>query len=374
MKYRREPGARGEPAPPESESSPRLPSQSRHSPPRHSVPRDSLRRRFLGASAIAGAGAALLGFVTGGPVFPFAATDALAGAAAPLAAGMAVLVPVLILAAVVRQALPELPLHRRDGKNAVRLGPAVPLTLLRLTLVSVLGGHALTLALFPERAAGSAALLPFALYLPAVLADALDGFVARRRGFATEFGAALDRETDAVGLAAASLTAVVATGALPAWYLLAGFARYLCALGLFFDERLGRRRRELDPSPFRRRLAGFQMALVAASLAPLPSLGFPERWAHPAALALGAPFLLGFARDYLALSGRLDPAGPRWRTLAGFLARRRCPAFRAGAAAAAVLAALTLLGPDPSRFGPPALAAALFTALITPARRPRRGP
>ena len=364
MKYRREPGPRGAPAPREAESS----------PPRHSLPRDSLRRRFLGASAVAGAGAALLGLVTAGPAFPFGTTAAVDSAATLVTVGLAALVPVLILAAVVRQALPELPLHRRDGNRAVRLGPAVPLTLLRLTLVSALGGHALTLALFPERAAGGSVLLPFALYLPAVLADALDGFVARRRGFATGFGAVLDRETDAVGLAAASLTAVVATGALPAWYLLAGFARYLCALGLFVEERWGRRRRELDPSPFRRRLAGFQMTLVAASLAPLPSPGFPEQWAHPAALALGAPFLLGFARDALVLGGRLDPAGARWHALAGFLARRRRPAFGAGAAVAAALAALTLLGPDPSRFGPPALAAALFTALITPARRPRRGP
>ncbi len=369
MKYRREPGARGEPAPPESESS--LP---RHSPPRDSSTRRSLRRRFLGASTVAAAGAALLGLVTTGAALSFGATAPVDSAATLLTVGLATLVPVLVLAAVVRQALPELPLHRREGKNAVRLGPAVPITLLRLALVSVLGGHALMLALFPERAAGSGVLLPFALYLPAVLADALDGFVARRRGFATDFGAALDRETDAAGLTAASLTAVLATGALPAWYLLAGFARYLCALGLFVEERSGRRRRVLDPSPFRRRLAGFQMALVAASLAPLPSVGFPERWAHPAALALGAPFLLGFARDYLVLSDRLAPEGPRWRALAGFLARRRRLAFGAGAAAAAALSALALLGPDPSRFGPPALAAAGFTALITPARRPRRGP
>ena len=371
MKYRREPGPRGAPAPREAESPP--PSRSRPSRSRNSPPRDSLRRRFLGASAVAGAGAALLGLVTAGRAFPFAATDAGDGLRALFAAGPAALVPVLILAAVVRQALPELPLHRREGKHAARLGPAVPITLLRLALVSALGGHALTLALVPERAAGSG-LLPFALYLPAVLADALDGVVARRRGFATGFGAALDRETDAAGLAAASLTAVLATGALPAWYLLAGFARYLCALGLFVEERSGRRRRALDPSPFRRRLAGFQMALVAASLAPVASPGFPERWAHPAALALGAPFLLGFARDYLVLSGRLDPEGARWRALAGFLARRRRLACAAGAAAAAALSALALFGPDASRFGPPALAAALFTALVTPALRPRRGP
>ena len=350
--------SRPDPAPPDS------------SPPRPDPPLRALRRRFLAASAVAAAGAAGLGFITAGfpdlPVFPVFGAAGLAAAAA-----------VLLLAAVVRRALPELRRHRRAGAGPARLGPAVPLTLLRLGLVSALGGYALTLALFPERAAGSGVLLPFALYLPAVLADALDGVVARRRGFATDFGALLDRETDALGLAAASLTAILAAGALPAWYLLAGFARYLCAVGLFLEERGGRRRLELDPSPFRRRLAGFQMALVAASLAPGLPGDFPDRWAHPAALALGAPFLLGFARDYLVLSGRLDPEGARWRALAGFLARRRRFASRAGAAAAAALSALTFLGPAGAGLfpagaglGPAALAAAALSALLAPPRRP----
>ena len=357
------------------------PADPRPDAPRPAPPLRFLRRRFLAASAVAAAGAAGLGFVAAGfpdlpdspdfpdfpdfdfPVFPVFGAAGLAAAAA-----------VLLLAAVVRRALPELRRHRRAGAGPARLGPAVPLTLLRLSLVSALGGYALTLALFPERAAGSGVLLPFALYLPAVLADALDGVVARRRGFATDFGALLDRETDALGLAAASLTAILAAGALPAWYLLAGFARYLCAAGLFLEERGGRRRLELDPSPFRRRLAGFQMALVAASLVPgLPDGfpdGFPDRWAHPAALALGAPFLLGFARDYLVLSGRLDPQGARWRALAGFLARRRRFASRAGAAAAVALSALTFLGPGATGLGPAALAAIALSALLAPPRRP----
>lgn len=391
MKYRREPeprGERGTQAPESSRPAPSRPdpSPTGPSPPGGSCPPDPrpplrpLRRRFLVASAVAAAGAAILGAVTAGlpdaPAFPGAAPVSFPGAAFPVAAGLAALVAVLLLAAVVRRALPELRRHRKDGESPGRLGPAVPLTLLRLALVSALGGYALTLPLAPERAAAGAVLLPFALYLPAVLADALDGVVARRRGFATGFGALLDRETDALGLAAASLTAVLATGALPAWYLLAGFARYLCALGLSVEERRGRTRRDLDPSPFRRRLAGFQMALAAASLAPVPPFGLPDRWAHPAALALGAPFLLGFARDYLVLSGRLDPEGARWRALAGFLARRRRFAFGTGAAAAAALGALALFGlpgltgPAGSGLGPPALAAAALTALLAPPRRP----
>lgn len=376
MKYRRELEPHGERERQEVTSSRLRPADPRPSAPRPAPPLEFLRRRFLAASAVAAAGAAGLGFVTAGfpdlPDFPDFPDFPVFGAA-----GLAAAAAVLLLAAVVRRALPELRRHRRAGAGPARLGPAVPLTLLRLGLVSALGGYALTLALFPERAAGSGVLLPFALYLPAVLADALDGVVARRRGFATDFGALLDRETDALGLAAASLTAILAAGALPAWYLLAGFARYLCAAGLFLEERGGRRRLELDPSPFRRRLAGFQMALVAASLAPGLPGDFPDRWAHPAALALGAPFLLGFARDYLVLSGRLDPEGARWRALAGFLARRRRFASRAGAAAAAALSALTLLGPAGAGLfpagaglGPAALAAIALSALLAPPRRP----
>lgn len=342
MKYRRERGRRGEAASRRGDSN---------------LPAPSLRRRFVGAAAVAGAAAAAIGLVRTG----------IAGAGNCSETAIAVAVSVLVLGAVVRQALPALPTHESDGKNASRLGPAVPITLLRLALVSALGGHALALALFPGSAASG--FFPFALYLPAVLADALDGAVARRAGRATEFGALLDRETDALGLLAASLAAVL-SGALPAWFLAAGAARYLCALGLFLEERLGRRRRGLDPSPFRRRLAGFAMALVAGSLATGLPGGLPAAFAHPAALTLGAPFLVGFARDYAVLSGRLDPEGPRWRAVAAFLARRRRPAFHAGAAVAALLAALTLVVPDAAALGPWTVAAAAFTALLTPARRP----
>ena len=132
----------------------------------------------------------------------------------------------------------------------------------------------------------------------------------------------LDAEADALGLAAASGIAVLASGTLPAWYLLAGFGRYLFGAALFVEERLGRRLRALPPSPFRRRLAGFQMGLVAVCLAPF----IEPQWAPPATAALGAPFLLGFARDYLISTGRIDPES------AGAAPARRAPrdAARAG--------------------------------------------
>ena len=240
-------------------------------------------------------------------------------------------------------------------KRFAPLGPAVPITLLRLGLISLLTGRTAALVRLPEETGGGD-WLPFLLYAPAVLADALDGAVARRAGFATPFGALLDRETDALGLAAGGLYAA-STGALPRWYLAAGFARYLAGAALAAESRSGRRRGPLDPISFRRRLAGFQMGLVAASLAPAAA---PE-WLGPAAIALGVPFLAGFARDYLVMSGRLDPEGSAWRATARALARTRRPLSVLAAVSAAAGGVLWLTGL--AQLGPAAAAAGLFAAL-----------
>lgn len=319
----------------------------------------ALRRRFrraaaAGLAAVLAVGAVRLAF--------FLPPEGAFREAAATAAALAVFLAVSGFAS------RTISLHRstRNGAEtpAGPLGPAVPITLLRLGLVSLLAGQTAALAWSPlETAAG--AWLPFLLYAPAVLADALDGAVARRAGFATPFGALLDRETDALGLAAGSLYAV-STGALPRWYLAAGFARYLAGAALAAESRLGRRRRALDPSPFRRRLAGFQMVLVAASLAPAAT---PE-WLGPAAVALGIPFLAGFARDYSVSSGRLDPDGDAWRAAGRALARARRPLSAAAGVSAVAAGGLWLSGVP--ELGPAAAAAgslAALTATGSPAPR-----
>jgi phosphatidylglycerophosphate synthase len=76
-----------------------------------------------------------------------------------------------------------------------------------------LGGHAnqltfLRLALLCVAAIGIGSLdwrAMFALFLANVALDVLDGYVARRRNQVTKFGAALDRETDAVFVLVACL-------------------------------------------------------------------------------------------------------------------------------------------------------------------------
>ena len=166
-------------------------------------------------------------------------------------------------------------------------------------------------------------------------------------------------------MAAGTGIAVLWSGVLPPWYLLAGFGRYLFGAALFLEARLGRRLRELPPSPFRRRLAGFQMGLVTVCLAPFVE---PE-WAPPATLALGVPFLLGFGRDYLIASGRLDPDSAASRRFLSRLARLRSPASGAAAVLAAALGVAKLAGlPTGSWF----LAAFFFACVVrrAPARRP----
>lgn len=241
------------------------------------------------------------------------------------------------------------------------LGLANRLTLARLAVIAALAGCALAAAVTPEARRALAGWTPCVVYTLAVLGDYADGAIARRTRTTSRFGARLDAEADALGLAAASGIAALGSGVLPLWYLAAGFARYLFGGALLLEARLGRRPRELPPSAFRRRLAGFQMGLVAVCLAPF----IEPAWAPPATLALGAPFLAGFGRDYLIASGRLDPDGLRSRRFLSRLERLRSPASGAAAVLAVVLGAAKLAGlPTGSWF----LAAFFFAWLMRPPR------
>ena len=241
------------------------------------------------------------------------------------------------------------------------LGLANRLTLVRLALVAGLAGHGLSAAVSTDAGPGLAGWTVCLIYSLAALGDYADGAIARRTRTTSALGARLDAEADALGLAAASGIAVLGSGTLPAWYLLAGFARYLFGAGLLLERRHGRRRNELPPSPFRRRLAGFQMGLVAVCLAPF----IEPAWAGPATLALGIPFLAGFARDYLIASGRLDPASRRSRRRVALLRRLQPSTCGLAALGAAVLCVLRLAGFPTGSW---ALAAFFFGWLMFPSR------
>jgi CDP-diacylglycerol--glycerol-3-phosphate 3-phosphatidyltransferase len=195
-----------------------------------------------------------------------------------------------------------LPDNHREGEGELlpALGPGNLLTLWRGLLTAALVGF-----LFLPRPPGLLAWIPGGLYTAAATADVFDGYLARRSNHATRLGELLDLRLDGFGVLVAALL-IVQYGQVPAWYLLVGLSRYLFLAWIGLRRRLGKAVFDLPPSPARRPLAGAQMGFIAVILWPL----FSPPGTHLAAALFALPFLAGFARDGLAVSGvRL----PSWR-------------------------------------------------------------
>jgi phosphatidylglycerophosphate synthase len=136
-----------------------------------------------------------------------------------------------------------------------------------------------------------------ALALAAFATDGLDGFLARRHGRASAFGARFDLESDALLVLALALL-VFASAQAGHFVLLSGAMRYLfVAAGLLWPAL----RAPLPPSVRRKAICVAQTALlIAALLPPVP----PPAGAALAALGL-ALLLYSFAAD---CAGRLSAA------------------------------------------------------------------
>ena len=219
-----------------------------------------------------------------------------------------------------------------EGENLRHVwGAANRITLARGVLLALLAGF-----LFAPEPPGLLGWVPALLYAVAAVADYLDGFWAKRTGTQTRLGALLDGELDGVGILAAVALAVQ-YGRLPAPFLVLGLARPAYAVGLELHRLLGGRIHDLPPSYLRRRLAGFQMGIVAVFLWPIA--GPPVTTL--AQLLIGFPFLAGFLRDGLAAAGLIDPGHPayqRWKGRLGRLAFRwGPPVLRTAAGAVAAL-------------------------------------
>ncbi len=189
-------------------------------------------------------------------------------------------------------------------------GTGTGLTLARAIALAALSGF------LPLPWPGSArawlpiAWLPMALYTFVVIADWLDGYLARRSDHTTRLGATLDLELDALATLIA-VTLAIRYGQLPLWYLLVGLARYLYVIAVWTTAARGGEIHELPPSRNRRLWAGFQMGFSSAVLWPI----VPSEGAHIAAAWFGSPFLLGFLRDGLVVTGRVDPESTRYLLL-----------------------------------------------------------
>ncbi|WP_245998535.1 CDP-alcohol phosphatidyltransferase family protein [Halalkalicoccus subterraneus] len=189
-----------------------------------------------------------------------------------------------------------LPRNRNGGRLLASLGPGTALTITRGVLVAFLAGF----LLLPQPTE-SLVWLPAALYGGAALVDYVDGTLARLTDHVTTLGARLDTEFDALGILIAPLLAVL-YGQLPLWYLSISAARYLFVLGRWLRRRRGRPVFALPPRRSRRLLAGVQMAFLTLVLSPAAT---PPVTSAGAVFVAG-PFIAGFVRDWLYVSGRLS--------------------------------------------------------------------
>lgn len=201
--------------------------------------------------------------------------------------------------------------NRRPNETALMpgFGPGTNTTLLRGWLLACLAGFVLI-----PRPTGWLAWTPALIYVLAGLADYLDGYLARISDHATRLGEALDVEYDALGL----LTAVVVAihhSALPGWYLAVGLARYAFIFGLWVRGRAEKPAYPLPHSESRRPLAGLQMGALSVILTPV---------VHPPVTTLGGgvlalPLLIGFSRDWLVVSGVVNPSSIGYQSVRRWL-------------------------------------------------------
>lgn len=188
--------------------------------------------------------------------------------------------------------------HRPDESQLLlTFGWGNRLTLMRGVFVAAMLGF---LLLPPPE--GWLIWIPGLLYVLSDAADFFDGYLARITNHATRLGEILDMSFDGVGVLAAALLAVQ-YGQVPVWYLVVGSARYLYLGGLWLRRRFGKPVYDPPPSITRRVFAGLMMGFLAVALLPL----FSPPGIHIAAALFGLPFLSGFARDWLVVSGLTQP-------------------------------------------------------------------
>lgn len=180
-----------------------------------------------------------------------------------------------------------------------RLGPANQVTLGRALLAALL------LGLVGEGNGSALAWTAFALALLAEALDGVDGWLARRDGWVSPFGARFDMETDALLVAVLALL-VWSLDKAGVWVLVAGLLRYgFVAAGYLWSWM----RRPLPPSRRRQGACVVQVLTLLAALMP----ALPVPWsALPAAAGL-AFLCYSFAADICSLARRaglpLEPGG-----------------------------------------------------------------
>jgi len=168
-----------------------------------------------------------------------------------------------------------------------RFGPANSVTTARMAIVSLVA------ALIGEAPSVEIATLAAAASIAVTALDGLDGWLARRSGMSSAFGARFDMETDALLIMALSVL-TWRLGKAGIWVLLAGLMRYFFVVAGWVDRTF---ERPLLPS--RRRQAVCVIQILGLSVVVLPAIVPPaSQWL---AAALVIVLTWSFAVDTLWL-------------------------------------------------------------------------
>jgi phosphatidylglycerophosphate synthase len=164
-----------------------------------------------------------------------------------------------------------------------RFGAANAVTLTRAAGVAVF----VALAFEPQLLAGNAGWVAAGAAGGLLALDGIDGWLARRQGLASAFGARFDMETDALLMLALAALAL-GLGKAGAWVLCLGLIRYAFVLAGLVLPPL---RAELPPSLRRKAVCVFQIAVPGVLLLPVVQ--------PPATVALAAVALALLAWSFL---------------------------------------------------------------------------
>jgi phosphatidylglycerophosphate synthase len=184
-----------------------------------------------------------------------------------------------------------------------RFGMANSVTLFRAGLTALLWG------VVGETMPGPFAFDPEQCWLlvgvatSALLLDGVDGWIARRRGMVSKFGADFDLEVDCLFVLALSLL-VYASGRAGAWVLSSGLMRYLFVCAGWQWPALA-----APLAPLRRRkvICAIQGAVLIAALAPI----LPGEAVPPVCLAALLLLIYSFGADVFWLMAQSGDAGKR---------------------------------------------------------------
>jgi phosphatidylglycerophosphate synthase len=192
--------------------------------------------------------------------------------------------------------------HAAKRQGLRRFGAANGVTLLRAAMVAFLAAFTLLPAPLTAELRGTAV----ALGIAGLLLDGVDGWLARRAGTTSRFGARFDMEIDALSVLVFTLL-LLRADQVGVWVLAIGLARYIFVGVGWLSPPLAR---ELPTSLRRRTICGAVMAALLVALAPFVD-------AAPASmLCAGALVLLfsSFAMDcvwLLTLRRTTPPDDPK---------------------------------------------------------------